>query len=142
MKLKRLILFTALISLNTIFSQNNSVSGKITNSSNALAYVNVYLKNSKIGTASNENGYYKLKDIPKGNYTLVASSVGYQSKFIKITIDENQKITQNLSLSEDDSLDEIVISGTMKPVKKLDSPVLRRSIFSYLFYEKPITFYF
>ena len=123
MKLKRLILFTALISLNTIFSQNNSVSGKITNSSNALAYVNVYLKNSKIGTASNKNGYYKLKDIPKGNYTLVASSVGYQSKFIKITIDENQKITQNLSLSEDDSLDEIVISGTMKPVKKLDSPV-------------------
>ncbi|WP_208890932.1 TonB-dependent receptor [Polaribacter sejongensis] len=123
MKLKRLILFTALISLNTIFSQNNSVSGKITNSSNALAYVNVYLKNSKIGTASNENGYYKLKDIPKGNYTLVASSVGYQSKFIKISVDENQKITQNLSLSEDDSLDEIVISGTMKPVKKLDSPV-------------------
>ncbi|QXP66586.1 TonB-dependent receptor [Polaribacter sp. AHE13PA] len=123
MKLKRLLLFTALISLNTIFSQNNSISGKITNSSNALAYVNVYLKNSKIGTASNENGYYKLKDIPKGNYTLVASSVGYQSKFIKITIDENQKITQNLSLSEDNSLDEIVISGTMKPVKKLDSPV-------------------
>jgi outer membrane receptor for ferrienterochelin and colicins len=123
MKLKRLLLFTALISLNTIFSQNNSISGKITNSSNALAYVNVYLKNSKIGTASNENGYYKLKDIPKGNYTLVASSVGYQSKFIKITIDENQKVTQNLSLSEDNSLDEIVISGTMKPVKKLDSPV-------------------
>ena len=123
MRLKRLLLFTALISLNTIFSQNNSISGKITNSSNALAYVNVYLKNAKIGTASNENGYYKLKDIPKGNYTLVASSVGYQSKFIKITIDENQKITQNLSLSEDNSLDEIVISGTMKPVKKLDSPV-------------------
>ncbi len=123
MKLKKLILFTTLISLNSIFSQNNSISGKIYNNSDALPYVNVYLKNNKIGTASNENGYYELKNISKGNYTLIASSVGYKSRFIKITIDENQKITQNIYLSEDNSLDEIVISGTMKPVKKLDSPV-------------------
>ena len=123
MKLKRLILFAALISLNAIFAQNNSISGKITNKLDALAYVNVYLKKSKIGAASNENGFYQLKNIPKGNYTLVISSVGYKSKSIKITIDENQKIIKNFSLSEANSLDEIVISGTMKPVKKLDSSV-------------------
>ena len=113
MKLKKLILFTALISLNAIFAQNNSISGKIYNKSDILPYVNLYLKKTKIGAASNENGFYQLKNIPKGDYTLVVSSIGYKTKSIKISIDENQKITQNFSLLEDSSLDEIVVSGTL-----------------------------
>ena len=135
MKLKKLFLIIALISFNSLFSQNNSISGKISNNSEALPYVNVYLKKSKIGTASTENGFYQLKNIPKGSYTLVVSSIGYKSKSIKITVDENEKITQNFTLSGDSSLDEIVISGTLKPVTKSNSSV-PVEVYSKTFFKK------
>jgi len=123
MKLKYFILLTTLLSINAVFSQNNTISGKISTKSNPLAYANVYLKKTKIGTASNENGFYQLKNIPKGNYTLVVSTVGYQTKSIKITVGENENITKNFTLKEDSSLDEIVVSGTLKPVTKSNSPI-------------------
>ncbi|MEO9570697.1 MAG: TonB-dependent receptor [Polaribacter sp.] len=123
MKLKYFIILTALLSINAVFSQNNTISGKISTKSNALPYANVYLKKTKIGVASNENGFYQLKNIPKGSYTLVVSTVGYQRKSIKITVDENENITKNFTLKEDSSLDEIVVSGTLKPVTKSNSPI-------------------
>ena len=128
-------MFIAFISINSIFSQNNAISGQIYNNSDVVPYVNVYLKKTKIGAASNEKGFYQLKNIPKGDYTLVASSIGYQSKSIKISIDENQKITQNFSLVEDSSLDEVVISGTLKPVTKSNSSV-PIEVYSKTFFKK------
>ncbi|WP_343328760.1 TonB-dependent receptor [Polaribacter staleyi] len=135
MKLKIFFMFIAFISINSIFSQNNAISGQIYNNSDVVPYVNVYLKKTKIGAASNEKGFYQLKNIPKGDYILVASSIGYQSKSIKISIDENQKITQNFSLVEDSSLDEIVISGTLKPVTKSNSSV-PIEVYSKTFFKK------
>jgi len=107
----------------SVQAQNNSLSGKITSNGEELPFVNVYLKKTKLGTSTNENGFYELKNIPKGNYTLIASSIGYQTKSSKISIDSNQKLVKSFSLSENNSLNEIVISGTLKPVTKSESPV-------------------
>ncbi|SDS37907.1 outer membrane receptor for ferrienterochelin and colicins [Polaribacter sp. KT25b] len=135
MKLKIFILSIALFGLNSLFSQENSISGKISNNAEALPYVNIYLKKTKIGVASDENGYYELKNIPKGNYTLIISSIGYKTKSVKISVLNNQKIIRNFSLSEDNSLDEIVISGTLKPVSKTNSPV-PVEVYSKTFFKK------
>lgn len=135
MKLKILILSITLFSLNSLFSQENSISGKISSNTEALPYVNIYLKKTKIGVASDENGYYELKNIPKGNYTLIISSIGYKTKSVKISVLNNQKIIRNFSLSEDNSLDEIVISGTLKPVSKTNSPV-PVEVYSKTFFKK------
>jgi len=123
MKLKKIILCVVILSSVAVFSQNSSISGKISSNSEVLPYVNVYLKKTKFGVSTDENGLYDLKNIPKGNYTLIISSIGYQTKSIKITIGNTQKLTRNFSLSEDNSLDEIVISGTLRPVSKTNSPV-------------------
>jgi outer membrane receptor for ferrienterochelin and colicins len=123
MKLKKIILCVVILSSVAVFSQNSSISGKISSDSEALPYVNIYLKKTKFGVSTDENGLYDLKNIPKGNYTLIISSIGYQTKSIKITIGNTQKLTRNFSLSEDNSLDEIVISGTLRPVSKTNSPV-------------------
>ena len=116
----KLILF---LGITSSYGQTNTISGKIKSGSGVLPYANIYLKKTKIGTTSNENGFYELRNIPKGNYTLIVSSIGYQTKTIKISFNSNQKLTKNFSLSENNSLDEIVISGTLRPITKSNSPV-------------------
>jgi outer membrane receptor for ferrienterochelin and colicins len=95
----------------------------------------VYLKKTKIGTSSDENGFYELNKIPKDSYTIIISSIGYKTKSIKITIISDQKITRNFTLLEDDSLNEIVVSGTLRPVSKTNSPV-PVEVYSETFFKK------
>jgi len=128
----KLILFLGIASS---YGQTNNISGKITSGGDVLSYANIYLKKTKIGTSSNENGVYELKNIPKGNYTLIVSSIGYQTKSEKISLDSNQKLIKNFSLSENNSLEEIVISGTLRPVAKSNSPV-PVEVYSNTFFKK------
>ena len=109
----------------TCNSQNNSLAGKISDGLENLSYVNIYIQNTKLGTSSNEDGYYQIKNIPSGTYKIVVSSLGYKTKTTEITFNknENEKIIQNFSLVPDNSLDEIVVSGNLRPVSKSASSV-------------------
>ena len=116
------ILFFSLLIPFNLYSQYNSLSGKIFNNGQALPYVNIYVKNKKLGTASDNEGFYEIKNIPNGTYTLIISSLGYKTKSITIAFNNNQ-IIRDFSLESDNSLDEVVISGTLRPVSKSNSPV-------------------
>ena len=83
----------------------------------------MYLKKTKQGTSTNENGFFELKNIPNGTYTIIASSIGFKFKSKKITLIGNQEIVKNFNLKVNDALEEIVISGTLRPVTKSNSPV-------------------
>ena len=107
----------------TCSSQNNSLTGKISDRLENLSYVNIYIQNTKFGTSSNDEGYYQIKNIPSGTYKIVVSSLGYKTKIIEITFNKDEKIIQNFSLVSDNSLDEIVVSGNLKPVSKSASSV-------------------
>ena len=116
------ILFFSLLIPFNLYSQYNSLSGKIFNNGQALPYVNIYVKNKKLGTASDNEGFYEIKNIPNGTYTLIISSLGYKTKSITIAFNNNQ-IIRDFSLESDNSLDDVVISGTLRPVSKSNSPV-------------------
>lgn len=132
MKKSFLILF--LLIFKKSFCQ--SISGFISDSAGEkIPFTNVYLKNTKIGISSDNTGFYELKNIPKGNYTLIVSVVGYQLKSIKINIKNDENITQNFILNETDSLEEIVISGSLRPASKMESPV-PVEIYSNTFFKK------
>lgn len=131
---KHLFLILFLLVFKIGFCQ--SISGFISDKNGeAIPFANIYLKNSKLGTSSDENGFYELKNIPNKAFTLVVSVVGYQTKNLKITLENNQKFTQNIELFDDVSLNEIVISGTLKPVSKTSSPV-PVEVYSNTFFKK------
>ena len=81
-----LILAILLIS-NYTFSQTFVLSGRITDaqSGESLAYGNVRVLNTTLGTAANTNGDYELK-LPSGEYSLVASYIGYYSDTIEVNL--------------------------------------------------------
>lgn len=61
-------------------AQNAEVSGKIIDgdSKETLPFANIFINNTTIGTAANENGDFTLKNVPFGVHELVVSYVGYK----------------------------------------------------------------
>ncbi|OEK09857.1 TonB-dependent receptor [Flavivirga aquatica] len=117
--MKYLILFLVLLSSST-YSQN--ITGKTTSNGLPLPYVNIYLKGAQKGAVSNDDGTFKISNIKSGKYTVIASFTGYQPQRKTITI-SNADVILNFNLPESELLDEIVVTGTLKPVSRIDSPV-------------------
>jgi outer membrane receptor for ferrienterochelin and colicins len=129
------IVFIYLLLISSL-TVGQTIIGKITTQNgDEIPYANVYLKKTKIGTSSNDQGFYELNKVSKDIYTLIVSSIGYKTKSIKINITSDKKITRNVTLLEDDSLSEIVISGTLRPVTKTNSPV-PVEVYSETFFKK------
>ncbi|MBS7255880.1 TonB-dependent receptor [Flavobacterium branchiicola] len=101
-----LIIFTTFVS----FSQEKfTLSGTIKDSKNneTLIGVNIYVPALKIGTTTNEYGFYSLT-IPKGEQEIEITYIGYQT--IQQTIVLNQNTKNNFSLTEGgEELQEVVI---------------------------------
>lgn len=119
MKKNILCLFCLFISFNS-FAQN--IKGTISSEGEPLSFVNVYLKNTTKGAVSNENGTYTITNVSPGNYTIIASFTGFRSESKSITI-SNSDVIVNFDLSLSESLNEVVVTGTLKPVSRLESPV-------------------
>ncbi len=56
-----------------------------------IYYANAFLSNTTLGAASDENGDFKIDNIPPGNYDIVFSHIAYEILIIpiKITLDEH-----------------------------------------------------
>src|SRR5690606_547062 len=58
----------------------------------------VFLKEAKLGAYTNKNGYYNIKNIPSGKYTLVVSSVGYKKRELSLSIKEGESRRLDIKL--------------------------------------------
>ncbi|MGL5919584.1 MAG: TonB-dependent receptor [Bacteroidales bacterium] len=90
-----------------------------------LAYITIALKGTTIGTVTDGSGHYFLKNLPVGEFTIVASSVGYTTveRKVRITRNKNQEI--NFQLAEQAmQVDEVVVSASRNETNKLTSPTI------------------
>lgn len=67
-------------------------------SAETLPGVAVYVPSLKVGASSNNYGFYSIT-LPKGDYEILISSVGYQALKLQIKLDKN--IEQNFDLEAD-----------------------------------------
>lgn len=77
-----------------------SISGIITDADTKepLAYANIFIANSSIGCASDNNGYFEIKNLPFGSFEIVASVIGYEINKTKIDIVNTDKLSINFKL--------------------------------------------
>ena len=107
-----------------LIAQNATISGTVSHSLGKASSANVYLKGTTIGTTTDNNGSFILSNIPAGNYVIVASFVTYESDEKNLSIKSNGNIEINFFLNRDQKkMKEVVVTGTMKPVSRLESPV-------------------
>lgn len=124
MKIKPLLLLFSVCLLHPVVGQKvGSVRGTVTASGAPLSYANVLVSGTQKGTAAAEDGTFYIEAVPFGTYTIVVSYTGFQSQTKEITISNNQEAFLTFDLVEDSSLDEVVITGTLKPVSRLESLV-------------------
>ncbi|MGK6349988.1 TonB-dependent receptor [Parapedobacter sp. DT-150] len=127
MRTKLTILYFSLLTLFTAaaYGQTSSIKGTVTDKSGtAVPYATVALPALKIGTTADSLGTYALTGVPAGNWELEVKYVGYQPHSTKIRTNGTTPTTKDIVLTDESaSLDEVVVSGTMKEVSKLDSPV-------------------
>ena len=122
--IKIIILCICIFSFTCLYGQEVTLSGNATSENLPAPFVNIYLNNTEIGTSSNENGWYELKNIPPGKYTLIASTIGYITFSKSIIIKKGEEQILDIVLKPSiESLDEMVVTGTLKPVSRLESPV-------------------
>ena len=103
--------FIFLLFTSFIFSQSGKVTGVIMDGEydEPMAFANVIVKGSKIGTTTDFDGKYSL-DLEPGEYTLTFSFVGYQTiEVSEVLIKSNEVEQVDVTLSSN-TLDEIIIT--------------------------------
>ena len=98
------------------------IKGTVYSENQPLAFTNIYIEDSERGTISNEKGDYIITNVKPGTYGIIASYAGFRQSKIKIQI-TNENLVVNFNLVENNSLDEVIITGTLKAVSRLESPV-------------------
>ena len=93
-------LFFSCITLGMAFSQTATIRGiiKDSGSKDPLVGANVYITGTSLGTASTDDGRYKISNVSPGTYVLKASYIGYESKEIEVTISAGDDLEQNFEM--------------------------------------------
>lgn len=109
MKFKILLLL--LIISSSIFADNFTISGYIkdNDSGEELLYSTVYVKEIKKGFTTNQYGFYSIT-LPKGEYNLEFSYMGYEAAYEKVTLNKNIDLDVYLNNS-DQTIGEVVVTG-------------------------------
>lgn len=137
MIMKNSIVILILFTLQFSYAQEiTSVSGFISGEGRKIQAANVHLLGTKQKTVTDSLGYYSFGNIAVGNYTIQISQMGFQSLKKKIQVIKDSVQSYNFELTDNDNqLNEVVVSGTLKPVKRLESAV-PVEVYSSVFFKK------
>lgn len=112
MQLKKLFTFLLFLGTALAFSQEKfTISGTISEAETGetLIGVNVIIPSLQTGTVTNQYGYYSIT-LPKGEYEIMYSSIGFAPQKVQISLSGNVK--KDLALTTDtESLDEVIIEA-------------------------------
>ncbi|PXY44420.1 TonB-dependent receptor [Flavobacterium hydrophilum] len=131
--MKYLFSILFIISAKVTFSQ--TISGKVS-SDDPTAEINIRLINTDFKAQTDSLGNYKIENLTQGNYRIQVTSTGFKPVTQKFSIVEGQNLTLDFELKVDkNELNEVVVSGTLKPVKRLESAV-PVEVYSPVFFKK------
>ena len=101
-----------------------SLSGKITSNNKPISEITITLNSKKYQTKSDNLGNYQFNDLLAGTYKISITDLEYQPVFKNTTVKLYENTIENIDLKPaENTINEVVVSGTLKPVKRLESPV-------------------
>ena len=131
----KLLLF---IVLPFYLSAQQTVRGIITDkdSKETIPFANILIKNVTplLGTISDENGKFILKNVPIGKQTLIVTFLGYETITLSnLNVTSGKEVVLNIGLIEDfEKLDEVIVIGGRKKEETVTTYVINgRYIINY-----------
>lgn len=94
-----ILLMTSVLSFAQV---DNSVKGFVYEKSNGepVMFANVFLQGTTLGSTTDINGYFNITRIPDGSYTLMVTSIGYDTISDNISLKGGQIINKKYSIEE------------------------------------------
>ena len=121
---KTLLSILSMLFVINAMGQTGSISGKIISEALPLAFVNIKIEGTQLITQTDSMGNYTLSKVKSGTYRIQASAIGFRKMVKTITLRNDESSVLNFDLSNlQNDLDEVVVTGTLKEVKRLESPV-------------------
>ena len=95
-------LFLFVMGFAAFAQDDNSIRGFVYEETTGepMMFTNVYLKGTTFGGSTNENGYFNINRIPDGHYTLLITSVGYDTIRESFSLSKNQTINRKYFMKE------------------------------------------
>jgi len=119
--MKKIIFVLFLMAGTTLFAQGGSVFGVITDEEgDPLAGANIFFKNTALGAATDQYGYYTIAKIPAGKpYELTAMYVGHRTTSLDIMLVDGENFEANFRMKRSlIDLDEVVVSASFSEQQK------------------------
>lgn len=134
MKTISLTAIILLLFVQGLWSQNSSIVGKITSENGVLVYATASIKNTNIGSITNNEGFYKINNLQPGTYTVVARITGYKPQEKKIELKENETLTLDFLLEEDVlGLKQVVVTANRSRIERREATTIVNVINSEIF---------
>lgn len=133
-RMRKLILLLLLLSVVTVYGQNGSIGGKITDkkTESGLPGVNVILKGTYYGAATDVDGNFLIRNVAPGSYTVEISFIGYKTvQFTGTKVTANNKTTIDVKLEETSLTltQDVVIIGE-KPLVDVEETQSKKTVSS------------
>ena len=97
-----LLAFLLITSVLAYAQGDNSIKGFVYEKSNGepVMFANVFLKGTNHGSTTDINGYFSITRIPDGSYTLMVTSIGYDTITEQVSVKGNQILHKKFSIEE------------------------------------------
>ncbi|MBD98535.1 MAG: TonB-dependent receptor [Verrucomicrobia bacterium] len=111
-----------LLSFSALHAQKASVRGLVylEKTGEPAIFTNVYLKGTVYGTTTDDNGFFNLTNIPLGEYTLMVTSIGYDTAQTQVLLDKNgQIVNKKLFVNESSiQINQVTIDAKKQEAQK------------------------
>ena len=122
--LRPFLLFVLLSALALSSWAQGALAGRVMSQGQALPFATVRIEGTRIGVAADAEGMYRIDNVAVGAWTVVASMVGFVPLEQRVEVQADGVTELDFELAaRPEAIEEVVISGTMKEVSKLASPV-------------------
>jgi hypothetical protein len=131
-----LLLICSLLT-GTLLAQTGTIKGfaYLKSSGEPVLFTTVYLKGTNMGQATDVNGYFSISQVPPGDYTIMISSMGFDTLQEPVTVKAGAIISKKLYLVQSDvKLKEVEVSAetvakqgeTQISVNKIDPVIIKK----------------
>lgn len=100
--IKTITFLLLLVSGLGIYAQTGTIRGFVYSDKTGEPEIGstVYLKGTTIGAATDVNGFYSITKIPVGSYTLMVTSLGFDTLSMPVSVKKNEILQRNHNIKE------------------------------------------
>lgn len=119
------LLVLAAVQVNAQKATDAHIIGHVTCCDEHIAFANIMVKNTTVGTSTDETGHFSLLNMPEGDYTVIAMALGYKTVEKVVSLKQGKTVELKFDLEKDVfGLSEVVVTGDRNQKNRKESAVI------------------